>query len=79
MPALEPGRPAEAELAFEAGVGTAGGAHGEPDSGASAVDFGAAPDDETDFDDAAVEQAAELEDDHPTPEPATDEPRPGPR
>nr|MBA3422777.1 DivIVA domain-containing protein [Thermoleophilaceae bacterium] len=29
MPALEPGRPAEAELAFEAGVGTAGGAYGE--------------------------------------------------
>ncbi len=29
MPALEPGRPAEAELAFEAGVATAGGVHGE--------------------------------------------------
>lgn len=30
MPALAPGRPAEAELAFEAGVATAGDVHGAP-------------------------------------------------
>lgn len=102
IPALESGRPAEAERAFEAGVGTAGAAPGEapavsgpfeapelephvgpeigePDSGTSEVDFGAAPDEETDFDDAPVEQEPALEDDRPTSEPAAGEPRPGPR
>ena len=52
---------------------------GEPASAASEVDFGAAPDDEADFDEAALEEEPETEDGRQSPEPRPDEPRPGPR
>lgn len=52
---------------------------GEPASAASEVDFGAAPDDEADFDKAALEQEPETEDGRPSTQPRPNEQRPGPR
>ena len=52
---------------------------GEPAPAASEVDFGAAPGDEADFDEATLEEEPEAEDGRPSPEPRPDEPRLGPR